>query len=395
MKVTSMTASHNALMNAYSRQPISFVRGAGAHLWDSEGNVYLDAIAGVGVTNLGHAHPEITEVIAEQAALLMHTSNMFDITWQERLGERLTALSGMDRAFFCNSGSEANEAALKLAWLHARSKHIVQPKILVMERAFHGRTIATLAATGNPTVHRGFDPLMPIFVRVPLNDIEAVREAAEREPDIAAVLLEPVQGEGGVHVAQPDYLQVLRQFCDEQDWLMIVDEVQTGIARAGSWFCFQQAGIVPDVVLAAKGLGNGFPIGACLAHGKAAALFTPGNHGSTYGGNPLACRVACTVLDIIERDNIIANARIMGERLGKSMRTSLSTNREVAEIRGHGMMLGIELTRPCEDLVAKALLQEKLVIAVTRGKTIRLLPPLICTEAEVDQIVQGVASLLH
>ena len=269
------------LMQTYARQPVSFVRGQGARLWDDQGIEYLDAIAGVAVTNLGHAHPEIAAAIAEQAGLLLHTSNMFGISWQQQLGERLCALAGMERAFFCNSGAEANETALKLARLHAHRLGAAQPQVLVMENSFHGRTFATLAATGNPAVHRGFEPLMPGFVRVPYNDLDAVRAAAVATPGIVAVLVEPVQGEGGVRVASRDYLRELRSLCNEHGWLFMVDEVQTGMGRTGAWFGFEHASIVPDVITLAKGLGNGFPIGACLARGEAAELFTPGHHGST------------------------------------------------------------------------------------------------------------------
>ncbi|MCV2216655.1 aspartate aminotransferase family protein [Thauera sp. Sel9] len=386
------TTTH--LMQTYARQPVSFVRGQGALLWDTRGIEYLDAIAGVAVTNLGHAHPEIATAIAEQASLLLHTSNMFSIAWQERLGERLCALAGMERAFFCNSGAEANEAALKLARLHAHRLGVAQPQVLVMENSFHGRTFATLAATGNPAVHRGFEPLMPGFLRVPYDDINAVRTAAAATPGIVAVLVEPVQGEGGVRVASCEYLQRLRELCDEHGWLLMIDEVQTGMGRTGAWFGFQHAGVAPDVITLAKGLGNGFPIGACLARGEAAKLFSPGHHGSTFGGSPLACRIGCTVLDIMEREHISQHAAAMGERLLSGLRDRLRHQPNVVAIRGHGLMVGIETDAHCSELVGLALAKERLLISVTRGNTIRLLPPLIINAAQVDDIIGRVGRLL-
>jgi acetylornithine aminotransferase len=381
-------------MHTYARQPVSFSRGQGAFLWDTHGVQYLDAIAGVAVTSLGHANPEIAAAIAEQAGQLLHTSNMFRIEWQEQLGERLCALSGMQRAFFCNSGAEANEAALKLARLHANAKQVAQPQVLVMENSFHGRTLATLAATGNPAVQRGFEPLMPGFIRVPYDNIKAIREVAAQSPNIVSVLVEPVQGEGGVHAASVGYLQALRQLCDEHDWLMMVDEVQTGMGRTGTWFGFQHAGIVPDVITLAKALGNGFPIGACLARGKAAALFSPGHHASTFGGNPLACRVGCTVLDIMERDHIPQRAATSGRRLLAALQEALSNHPSVVSIRGLGLMVGIELDRNCAELVDRARDEQRLLITVTRGTTIRLLPPLICEDSQIDDIAGRVTRLL-
>ena len=389
-----MTSSPSYLMQTYARQPVSFSRGQGARLWDTQGIEYLDAIAGVAVTSLGHANPAIAAVIAEQAGQLLHTTNMFRIEWQEQLGERLCALSGMQRAFFCNSGAEANEAALKLARLHANVRQVAQPQVLVMENSFHGRTLATLAATGNPAVQRGFGPLMPGFLRVPYDNIEAVRQAAAQSPDIVAVLVEPVQGEGGVHAASASYLQALRQLCDEHDWLMMVDEVQTGMGRTGTWFGFQHAGIVPDVITLAKALGNGFPIGACLARGTAAELFSPGHHASTFGGNPLACRVGCTVLDIMEREHIPQRAATSGHRLLAALHEALNNHPNVVSIRGLGLMIGIELDRNCAELVGRARDEQHLLITVTRGTTIRLLPPLICDEAQIDDIAERVIRLL-
>lgn len=389
-----MSAAPAYLMHTSARQPVSFSRGQGASLWDTEGVEYLDAIAGVAVTSLGHANPEIAAAIAEQATVLLHTTNMFRIPWQEQLGERLCLLSGMQRAFFCNSGAEANEAALKLARLHANARQVSQPQVLVMENSFHGRTLATLAATGNPAVHRGFEPLMPGFVRVPFDNIEAIRQVAAQSPDIVAVLVEPVQGEGGVHAASAGYLQALRQLCDEHDWLMMIDEVQTGLGRTGTWFGFEHAGIKPDVITLAKALGNGFPIGACLARGKAAQLFSPGHHASTFGGNPLACRVGCTVLDIMQRDHIPQRAAASGRRLLAALKLALGNHPEVVSVRGIGLMIGIELNGPCAELVGRAREEQRLLITVTRGNTVRLLPPLICDDSQIDDIAARITRLL-
>lgn len=386
------TPSH--LMRAYARQPVSFVRGRGAQLWDERGVEYLDAIAGVAVTSLGHAHPEIAAVIAEQAALLLHTSNVFRIDWQERLGERLCALTGMQKSFFCNSGAEANEAALKLARLHGQRRQIAEPKILVMENGFHGRSIATLSASGNPAKQHGFEPLLPGFLRVPYDDIDAVHRMAGHSPDIVAVLVEAVQGEGGIHVASADYLRALRALCDQHGWLLMLDEIQTGLGRTGAWFGHQHADIAPDVMTLAKALGNGFPIGACLARGAAADLFSPGQHGSTFGGNPLACRVACTVLDIMARDGLPERAAALGGRLLNGLQKALATHPHVVAIRGQGLMVGIELDRPCKELVGRALAEQCLLITVTRDKVIRLLPPLVCDEAQIDAIVGRLTRLL-
>ena len=389
-----MPSSPSYLMHTYARQPVSFSRGDGARLWDTDGVEYLDAIAGVAVTSLGHAHPEIAEAMAAQSRELLHTSNMFGIPWQERLGERLCGLSGMQRAFFCNSGAEANEAALKLARLHGNARQVAQPQVLVMDNSFHGRTLATLAATGNPAVQSGFEPLMPGFVRVPYDDIGALHDAVARWPNIVAVLLEPVQGEGGVHPASPHYLQTLREVCDRHDWLLMIDEVQTGIGRTGQWFGFQHAAIEPDVITLAKALGNGFPIGACLARGKATQLFAPGHHASTFGGNPLACRVGCTVLEIIQRDGLVERAARSGQRLLAALQAGLGGHPQVRNVRGLGLMIGIELARPCAELVTRALHEQRLLLSVTRNSTIRLLPPLTCTDAQIDDIAARVIALL-
>lgn len=389
-----MQYANSHLMPAYARQPLSFVRGSGARLWDAQDVEYLDAIAGVAVTSLGHAHPEIGAAIADQAGLLLHTSNVFRIDWQERLGERLCALAGMQRAFFCNSGAEANETALKLARLHGHRNRVARPQILVMENGFHGRTLATLSATGNAAKQQGFEPLMPGFLRVPYDDIEAVRRVADQSPDIVAVLIEPVQGEGGIRVASADYLRQLRAVCDQRGWLLMLDEIQSGMGRTGAWFGHQHAGIAPDVMTLAKALGNGFPIGACLARGEAADLFSPGQHGSTFGGNPLACRVGCTVLDIMARDGMPQRAAVLGARLLAGLQQALGQHPDVVAIRGQGLMAGIELNRNCKELVGRALQEQRLLITVTRDTTIRLLPPLVCDAAQIDDIVARIDRLL-
>lgn len=388
-----MNAKQSYLMPTYTRQNVSFVRGEGARLWDEQGREYLDAIAGVAVTNLGHANPEITAVISQQASLLLHTSNMFGIPWQEQLAQKLCSLAGMERAFFCNSGAEANEAALKIARLHARVRNIANPQIVVMSNSFHGRTLATLAATDNRNVQQGFEPLMGGFIRVPYNEIEALRDLVSNK-SIVAVLLEPVQGEGGVHCASPTYLSAVRQLCDKQDWLLMMDEVQTGMGRTGQWFGFQHADITPDVITLAKGLGNGFPIGACLAQGKAAQLFAAGSHASTFGGNPLGCRIACQVIDIMQRDLIPQKAAQLGQQLLADLCQKLKDHPNVLAIRGIGLMVGIELNYPAIDLVSRALTEQRLLITITRKQTIRLLPALICTAEQVDDIVFRISRLL-
>lgn len=388
-----MNAKQSYLMPTYTRQNVSFVRGEGARLWDEQGREYLDAIAGVAVTNLGHANPEITAVISQQASLLLHTSNMFGIPWQEQLAQKLCSLAGMQRAFFCNSGAEANETALKIARLHARVRNIANPQIVVMSNSFHGRTLATLAATDNRNVQQGFEPLMGGFIRVPYNEIEALRDLVSNK-SIVAVLLEPVQGEGGVHCASPTYLSAVRQLCDKQDWLLMMDEVQTGMGRTGQWFGFQHADITPDVITLAKGLGNGFPIGACLAQGKAAQLFAAGSHASTFGGNPLGCRIACQVIDIMQRDLIPQKAAQLGQQLLADLCQKLKDHPNVLAIRGIGLMVGIELNYPAIDLVSRALTEQRLLITITRKQTIRLLPALICTAEQVDDIVFRISRLL-
>ncbi|MDD3652387.1 MAG: aspartate aminotransferase family protein [Immundisolibacter sp.] len=386
--------SASCLMPTYRRLPVSFCRGRGLRLWDAQGNEYLDAIAGVGVTALGHAHPELAQVIAEQAACVLHTSNLVEIEWQERLARRLCALTGLAAAFFCNSGAEANEAALKLARLHARRRGVTAPLILTLENSFHGRTLATLSATGNPAVKEGFAPLVDGFLHVPADDPAALEAVARSRPEVVAVLLEPVQGEGGVRSLSAAYLQAVRRLCDRHGWLMMVDEVQTGLGRTGAWFGYQHAGVQPDVLTLAKGLGNGIPIGACLAGAAAADLFAPGSHGSTFGGNPLACRVACTVLDILARDDLPRRARRLGERLRAGLQAAIGTLPGVEAIRGPGLMVGIALDRPVDELPRLALERERLLLGVARGGTLRLLPALIASEPDIDDIVARVARLL-
>ncbi|OYY79861.1 MAG: aspartate aminotransferase family protein, partial [Hydrogenophilales bacterium 16-62-9] len=330
------------LMNTYARQPVAFVRGEGAYLWDESGKRYLDAVAGVAVNGLGHAHPKLVKAICEQAAALIHSSNLYRIPQQEELAERLCALSGMDRAFFCNSGCEANEAAIKLARLYGHGKGIEVPTIIVMEKSFHGRTMATLTASGSRKIQAGFEPLLSGFARVPFNDIEAIRQVGEHNKSVVAVLVEVVQGEGGINVLAAEFLVELRRICDAHGWLLMLDEVQTGIGRTGAWFGFQHSGVAPDVMALAKGLGSGVPIGACLARGEAAEVFKPGSHGSTFGGNPLACATALATLDAIEEENLLENARLRGEAIRSGLRQALASVPGVVEIRGEGMMIGIE-----------------------------------------------------
>ncbi len=381
------------LMNTYARQPVAFVRGEGAYLWDESGKRYLDAVAGVAVNGLGHAHPKLVKAISEQAATLVHSSNLYRIPKQEELADRLCALSGMDKAFFCNSGCEANEAAIKLARMYGHGKGIEVPTIIVMEKAFHGRTMGTLTASGSRKIQAGFEPLLSGFARVPFNDIEAIRQVAEHNKSVVAVLVEVVQGEGGINVLASDFLAQLRQICDTHGWLLMLDEVQTGIGRTGTWFGFQHSGVIPDVMALAKGLGSGVPIGACLARGEAADVFKPGSHGSTFGGNPLACATALATLDVIEEENLLENVRVRGEAIREGLRQALANVQGVIEIRGDGMMIGIELDRPCGELVAVAR-DAGVLINVTADKVIRLVPPLIYGEAEVNVLVAVVSGMV-
>lgn len=381
------------LMNTYARQPVGFVRGEGVWLWDEAGRKYLDAVAGVAVNSLGHAHPRLAQALCEQARTLIHTSNLYQIPRQEQLAERLCRLAGMDKVFICNSGAEANEAAIKLARMYGHGKGIEIPTIIVMEKSFHGRTMATLTATGNRKVQAGFEPLLSGFVRVPYNDIAAVAQIAEHNKSVVAVLVEPVQGEGGIQVPAPAYLQELRRLCDAKGWLLMLDEIQTGIARTGSLFAFQQAGIVPDVMALAKGLGGGMPIGACLARGVAAEIFKPGNHGSTFGGNPLACAAALETLAVVEEQNLCRNAAEMGEFIRAGLKAQLNGVAGVVEVRGAGLMIGIELDRPCAELVRRAL-EQGLLINVTADSVVRLLPPLVMGQGEATQLIEMLGKLI-
>ncbi len=384
---------HDPLMATYKRQPVTFARGEGAWLWDTDGRRYLDALSGIAVCGLGHAHPAVRDALCEQAGLLIHTSNLYQIAEQQALGEALTAYAGMDRVFFSNSGAEANEAAIKLARLHAHHRGLKDPAILVMDGSFHGRTLATLSATGNRRVQAGFEPLVQGFVRVPYNDIAAVETAAANRPNIAAVLVEPIQGEGGIVIPAGDYLPRLRALCDTHGWLLMLDEIQTGMGRTGVPFAYQDSGIRPDVMTLAKGLANGVPIGACLARGAAADVFGPGNHGSTFGGNPLACRAARAVLDTLNAEGLPQRAADLGEYLLAGFRMRLEGLAGVVEVRGRGLMLGIELDRPCPDLVAQAL-SAGLLINVTAERVIRLLPPLILDQAQADLLLDGLSDLV-
>lgn len=382
------------LMNTYARLPVTFTHGKGAWLTGDDGQEYLDALAGIAVNGLGHAHPRLTRALAEQVARLIHVSNIYRIREQEELADRLCALTGLDEVFFANSGSEANEGALKLVRMYGHKHGNPQAQTIVMDQAWHGRTLATLAATGSEKARQGFDPLPSGFVRVPYNDLAAVEQAAASDPRVQAVWLEALQGEGGIRVADAGYLRALRKLCDERRWLLMVDEVQCGIARTGMWFGYQSADIRPDVITLAKGLGSGVPIGAVLAGGRAAGVFGPGNHGTTFGGGPLACRAGLETLRIIEEEGLLANAAAQGERIRAGFARALGGVSGVTAIRGQGLMIGIELDRPCSDLVKQAL-AARLLINVTQDRVIRLLPPLIIDAREADEIVARLAPLIR
>jgi acetylornithine/N-succinyldiaminopimelate aminotransferase len=381
------------LMSTYLRLPVTFVKGEGVWLWDDRGDCYLDALSGIAVCGLGHSHPTLAKALCEQANLLIHTSNLYHIEKQALLAERLVSLSGMDNVFFCNSGAEANEAAIKLARLYGHNKGIELPTIIVMERSFHGRTMATLTATGNRKAQAGFEPLLAGFLRVPYDDLNAVAQIAASNKQVVAVLMETYQGEGGVNFPQINYLQGLRQLCDQNNWLLMLDEVQCGIGRTGKWFAFQHSGIVPDVMTLAKGLGSGVPIGACIARGDAANVFKPGNHASTFGGNPLACTAALTTLDVIEKDHLMENAVSIGDYIRGRFKEKLANWSDVIQIRGQGLMLGIELPVPCGELVKEAL-KHRLLINVTSEKVVRLLPALIMKQAEAEQVVEIASEII-
>ncbi len=382
------------LMSTYARLPIEFDHGEGACLWDTNGAKYLDGLSGIAVCGLGHAHPAFTKAVSKQVGQLIHTSNLYGIPLQEKLAGELTRISGMQRAFFCNSGAEANEAAIKLCRLYGHSKKITKPVILVMEGSFHGRTLATLSATGNPRIQAGFEPLVDGFFHVPYNDIKSLQQTAKNNVDICAVLVEAVLGEGGIVVPNKDYLPAIRELCDQQGWLMIVDEIQTGMGRTGKWFAYQHHDLVPDVITLAKGLGNGVPIGACLARGAAADVFQAGNHGSTFGGNPLAARAGLAVIHCLEEQNLVQRAAQVGKQMLQDLKQELRGTDGVIDIRGHGLMLGIELDRNCGILVKRAL-ERGLLINVTADSVVRLLPPLIITDDQAREIVTGVCSVVQ
>lgn len=382
-----------AIMPTYGRYDVTFDHGKGARIYDDAGKEYLDALCGLAVTGLGHAHPGVTKAIAEQAGQLLHTSNLYGIANQQRLAERLVALSGMDNVFFGNSGAEANEAAIKLARLYGNSKGVAAPAVVVVDDSFHGRTMATLTATGNRKVQAGFEPLLGGFVRAPYNDVGAIRTIAENDKNVVAVLVEPILGEGGIRIPGDDYLPELRALCDDHGWLLMLDEVQTGNGRSGRYFCYQHTDILPDVVTTAKGLGNGVPIGACLARGKAAEVLVPGTHASTFGGNPLVCAAANAVLDELE-GGLIERAAALGDRFLAGLREGLRGNNQVQEIRGRGLLLAVELRQPCTQLAQEAL-DRGLLLNVAAGNVVRLLPPLILTDDEADEVVGIVVDLVN
>ena len=377
-------------MNNYNRIPISFSHGQGASLWDTEGRQYIDALGGIAVCALGHAHPAVTAAVCDQAGKLVHTSNIYEIPVQRELADKLCNLARMDNAFFCNSGAEANEAAIKMARLYGHAKGIEIPNIIVMEGSFHGRTLATLTATGNRKIQAGFEPLVKGFVRAPYNDIEAVETIARNNKEVVAVMVEPVTGEGGIRIPAPDYLNRLRALCDQYGWLLILDEIQSGMGRTGKWFAHQHNGIQPDIMTLAKALGNGVPIGACLARGNAADLFKPGNHGTTFGGNPLASRAALAVINTIETEQLLQKISALGDHFLNGFNTALHGVKGVADIRGRGLMLAVELEKPCAELVKRCLAQGVL-INVTADSVIRLLPPYIMTNAQADTVIQVVS----
>ena len=382
------------VMNTYARLPVAFTHGEGVWLYDDTGKRYLDALSGIAVNTLGHAHPRLVKAIAEQAGKLIHTSNLYRIPLQEQLADRIAETSGMDEVFFCNSGCEANEAAIKLARMYGHNKGVELPHIIVMESAFHGRTMATLSATGNRKTQAGFEPLVQGFIRVPYKDIEAVRRIAQHDRNVVAVLLEMIQGEGGVNVADAEFQRELRAICDDKGWLMMCDEVQCGMGRTGKWYGWQHAGTKPDVMTLAKGLASGVPIGACVTAGNAKGLFGPGNHGSTFGGNPLACAAGLATFDTIIDDKLMDNAIAIGDMIRKGMAEALSDVAGVVDIRGHGLMIGIELDRPCGVLMGRAA-EQGLLLSVTAERVIRLLPALIFSADEAQTLVSMLAPLIR
>ncbi len=381
-------------MNTYGRLPMAVSHGRGVRVWDTAGKSYLDALAGIAVNTLGHAHPKLVPALQDQVAKMIHSCNYYHIPDQENLARMLVERSGMQNVFFCNSGLEANEAAIKLARKFGHDKGVTLPQIVVCEKAFHGRSIATLSATGNEKIQQGFGPMVEGFIRVPLNDIDALKKATADRADVVAVFLETIQGEGGVNPARIEYLQAIRRLCDERGWLLMIDEVQCGMGRTGKWFAHQWAGIVPDVMPLAKGLASGVPIGAVVAGPKAAHIFQPGNHGTTFGGNPLAMRAGVETIRIIEEDGLLAHAAKVGAHLRAALEREIGTLPGVHEVRGQGLMIGIELTRSCGVLMQRAL-EAGLLISVTADKVIRLVPPLIITEGEADEVVGLLAPLVR
>lgn len=388
----TMMGTH--LMSTYKPLPVSFDHGDGIYVYDEQGRQYLDALCGISVTSLGHNHPAVTEAITRQAAKLLHTSNLYHIQNQQKLADLLCEISGMEQVFFANSGAEANEAAIKLARLFGHKNDIKKPEIVVMEGSFHGRTMATLSATGNRKVQAGFEPLVSGFVRAPYNDIEALKVIAKNNRNVVAVLVEPVQGEGGIIIPDPGYLKSIREICDQNNWLMMLDEIQTGMARSGRMFAFQHAGIIPDVMSIAKALGNGVPIGACLAQGKACGVFQPGNHGSTFGGNPFACQVGYTVVQTMLEQKLYENAKQRGEQLASILKDKLQGNAAIKQIRNMGLLFGISLDRDCAD-IANIALDNQLLVNVTAGNVIRLLPPLIIDESQIVEIADRLVLSIH
>jgi acetylornithine aminotransferase len=382
------------VMATYGRLPIALSHGRGCRVWDTEGREYLDALAGIAVNTLGHGHPRLVPALQDQVAKLIHTSNYYAAPLQEQLAAKLCGISGLAKVFFCNSGLEANEGAIKIARKYGHDRGIERPEIIVYEKAFHGRSIATLSATGNAKVQAGFGPLVEGFVRVPLNDIAAVEEAARTRPNVVAVFLEVIQGEGGINPARADYLRALRKLCDDRQWLLMLDEVQCGLGRTGKWFAHQWAGIQPDVMPLAKGLGSGVPVGAIVCGPRAADVLGAGNHGTTFGGNPLAMRAGLETLAIMEADGLLANAATVGARLRAGLERELAGVKGVVEFRGQGLMIGIELDRPCAALLKQAC-EAGLLISVTADSVVRLLPPLIMTAAEADQVVAILAPLIR
>ena len=381
------------VMNTYARQPVAFVRGEGVWLWDENGKKYLDGLAGIAVNTLGHNHPVLVRAIAEQAARVIHTSNLFRIPAQERAADLLAEITGLDEVFFCNSGLEANECAIKIARLYGHQRGVAEPHIVVMENAFHGRSLATLSATGSRKVQAGFEPLVPGFVRVPLNDLDAVRAVAAHDKNVVAVFIEPIQGEGGINVSRLEYLRGLKELCDRHEWLFMSDEIQCGLGRTGKWFVYQHAGFLPDVVPLAKGLAGGLPVGACVAGGRAKGVFKPGNHGSTFGGGPLVMTALVATLETMIKDGLLANAEKVGRVIREGLAFVLSGVAGVRDIRGMGLMIGVELDRPCTEIV-KIALERGLVLNVTHDNVIRLLPPLVMSEAEGRQLVDILAPIV-